>query len=193
MGTDVHAVWQAKKEPTGDYWHVPEGDWEQNRHYFLFAWLAGVRNGYGFAGLPSHDPVVPIAQPRGFPKDFGPVSEDGCHWGKWMGDHTYSWLTADEILAAPRPDLSGTVHRTGVISMDQYRAWDGKEPPDSFSLGVSGPGIVVATSPLVITDKSTHVQVEWQMPAELDYFIDEVNRMRAKHGPTLRLVFGFDS
>jgi hypothetical protein len=67
MGTDVHAVWQAKK---GDKWVDIESTWDQNRHYFLFAWLADVRNGFGFAGIPTHDPIKPISERRGLPDDF---------------------------------------------------------------------------------------------------------------------------
>lgn len=194
MGTDVHAVWQKKDPGLGDkYWDVPEGDWEQSRHYLLFAWLADVRNGYGFAGVPTHDPIVPIAKPRGLPEDFLLDTND-CHWGKWMGDHSHSWLMADEILNAPRPD-NGNCTRTGVISAEQFAKWDGKSAPDSWSGGISGPGVKVAASAAVFKKEKgyTHVTVEWPMEPELDYFIDEVKRMREKHGPTLRLVFGFDS
>jgi hypothetical protein len=58
MGTDVHAVWQAKKDGK---WVDIASKWEQKRHYFLFAWLADVRNGFGFAGVSTHDPIKPIA------------------------------------------------------------------------------------------------------------------------------------
>lgn len=39
------------------------------RNYNLFAILADVHNGYGFAGCDTGDPFVPIAPPRGLPDD----------------------------------------------------------------------------------------------------------------------------
>jgi hypothetical protein len=48
MGTDVHAVFQTK---LGRRWVEVPSAWEQDRHYLLFSWLAGVRNGFGFGGI----------------------------------------------------------------------------------------------------------------------------------------------
>lgn len=127
MGTDIHAVFQ-KRTPTG--WEDVTSTWDQDRHYFLFAWLADVRNGFGFAGVRTHEPIKPIlAERRGLPGDFEVMDEDHpmnrasltSREVKWMdefpddcrtsddrykfsmGDHSYNWLTADEILNAERP------------------------------------------------------------------------------------------
>jgi len=207
MGTDIHAVVQAKKN--GKWVDVPS-NWEQSRHYFLFAWLADVRNGRGFAGVPTHTAITPIAEPRGLPEDFAVVEDDHattldaiCEWRKkymdegekshphvWMGNHSHSWLTADEILAAPQPD---GVLRTGIVDRDFYDKWDGKSEPESWCGGISGSSVVVAESPSEVTPKTTHVRIEWIMPGgELNYFIEEVRRLKALHGE-VRLVFGFDS
>ena len=72
MGTDIHGVFQRHDEATGQ-WHDIPSNYAQDRHYQLFAVLAGVRNGTGFAGVVTGEPVKPIAEPRGYPKDF--VSE----------------------------------------------------------------------------------------------------------------------
>lgn len=204
MGTDVHAVWQAKR---GEQWVDIASEWDQGRHYLLFSWLAGVLNGCGFAGHATYDPVTPIAPPRGLPEDFEggedhPTTleaiharrrewldeEERAHPVMWMGDHSYSWLTADEILAAKRPT---TVHRHGVVPIAFYRAWDGvTPPPNSWSGWVSG--ISVAEKPDDITEATTHVCIEWNEADGLDYFVDEVRRLAAQHGE-VRLVFGFDS
>lgn len=205
MGTDIHGIFQAKKD--GVWIDIPH-KWEQDRHYFLFAWLAGVRNGFGFAGVETHTPLIPINdEPRGLPDDFAMV--DDCHPtdyenfdpGKqkytdksereyWMGDHSHSWLLADEILAA-QPPLAVT--RSGVITKEQYGAWDGRSRPDSYSGGIFGKGIVTS-DPESIGPYTTHVRVHWQQDsaAELAYFIDEVRRLRDEYGD-VRLVFGFDS
>lgn len=117
MGTDIHGVFQRHDKATGQ-WHDVPSNYEQDRHYQLFAVLAGVRNGHGFAGVPTGEAVTPIAEPRGLPDDF--AIEDEAHplatlehmnplsrkWHEddeklevWMGDHSHSWLTGKEILA----------------------------------------------------------------------------------------------
>lgn len=205
MGTDIHGIFQAKKN--GVWVDIPH-KWEQDRHYFLFAWLAGVRNGFGFGGVETHTPLFPISEPRGIPADFAMVDDahptayenfdprrqsyydEDDKSGFWMGDHSYSWLLADEILTA-KPPLAVT--RSGVVTIAQYQAWDGKSRPDSCSGGIWGPGIVTS-DPKSIGPETTHVRIHWQQDSadELAYFVDEVRRLRDEHGD-VRLVFGFDS
>ena len=183
MGTDVHAVWQAKKDGK---WVDVESTWDQDRHYVLFAWLADVRNGYGFAGITTHDPIKPISKPRGTPPDFDAYKYEGdTDDAPWLGDHSFSWLTADEILAAERP---GTIKRSGIVPRAFYDAWDGKKSPEFVERRYL---IVVAKAPDVPAE-ATHVEINWTQPDDgLDYFVNEVSRMKALHGE-VRLVFGFD-
>ena len=84
MGTDIHSVFQRQ---------LPDGSWqdiythyEDNRHYTLFGILAGVR-----------DREHPRFSINGIPKDFT-IEDDGTHNNKWMGDHTFSHLTGEELL-----------------------------------------------------------------------------------------------
>lgn len=205
MGCDVHGIWQTKRDGK---WVDVESTWDQDRHYFLFSWLADVRNGHGFAGIPTYTPIKPIAQPRGYPADFEveddshPVAdkavmgrradygEPGEAPAMWMGDHTHSWLTADEILATPAPDK---VWRTGVIERATFEAWDGHTPPAEWSGGISGRDIRVAEAPTDVEENTTHVRIYWIQPGDtLKYFTDEVRRLKDAHGE-VRLVFGFDS
>ena len=206
MGTDVHAVWQAKKDGK---WVDTPSTWEQRRHYFLFAWLADVRNGFGFAAVPTHDPITPIvAERRGIPDDFEGYDDhpttvecldkdeqewltpdERAHPVKWMGDHSHHWLTADEILSAERP---GTTRKNGVLTLEEYNAWDKVSPPPSWFGGVMGGG-TVTSAPSEIGPQTTHVEVTWIKQEDgLDYFVDEVRRLKELHGEVL-LVFGFDS
>lgn len=207
MGCDIHAVFQAK---TPEGWKDVPSTWDQDRHYFLFSWLAGVRNGHGFAGVPTYTPVKPIAEPRGLPEDFDhddtdhPTTLDAICPRRaeymddeekakpcvWMGDHSHSWLTLDEILSTPTPDR---VWRTGIVPRAFFDAWDGHTPPEEWSGGISGGGVVVAESPLEVEERTTHVRIYWLQPGDsLAYFTDEVKRIKAEHGDA-RLVFGFDS
>lgn len=212
MGTDIHGIFQRKTD-TG--WEDVQSNYNQERHYALFAWLGNVRNGFGFAGTPTHDRIEPLSDCRGFPEDF--IVEDGedhqiscnamrggrakyyeqedadpsddSHLKMWMGDHSHSWLLDDEILNAKPPRIL----RTGIVTVEFFRGWDGESSPDSWCGGVSGPGVVVS-SPSDVTEKTSHVQVEWfeDTSKSYAYFIDEVRRLKKEYGQ-VRFVFGFDS
>lgn len=113
MGTDIHGVFQ-RRTPEGG-WQDVETRYDFNRYYYwLFAILADVRNGIGFAGVKTGEPVVPISEPRRIPDDF--VCSEGHqrhqmeHEGDdacWcLGEHSFSWLDSKEILAwNDRPEL----------------------------------------------------------------------------------------
>ena len=185
MGTDIHGVFQRQ---TADGWEDVPSKFEENRHYQLFAVLAGVRNGYGFAGVPTGEVVKPISEPRELPADFEVADV-------WMGDHSHSWLTASEMLewAAAAP----IVLKVGIVDRETYAAWDGKSRPTSYCGGIDGDGVVLINNTAVEkaqTPNWTHIRVEWDsdLGEELAYFFDEVRRLQALHGQ-VRFVFGFDS
>lgn len=167
MGCDIHGTFQRK---TQRGWQDVDTEYEFNRHYQLFAVLAGVRNGHGFASISTGDPVTPISEPRGIPDDF---TGD-------LGDHSFSWLTDEEMLAYEFPRVT---HR-GVITREQFQTWDG-EAPSAYCVAVIGPNVVMG---------ETHFQVEWltELKEELAYFFDEVRRLKELYGE-VRFVFGFDS
>lgn len=82
------------------------------RNYDLFAALAGVRNGRGFAGVYTGEPLKPIAEPRGVPDDADPRTV------KYLSDeHTPSWLTLTEILDY---DWDQGKIAGGVVNADLY-------------------------------------------------------------------------
>jgi hypothetical protein len=206
MGTDIHGVFQRKHE--GRWEDVPS-NFEFNRHYFLFSFLGGVRNGFGFAGVKTYDRVQPVAENRGLPKDFEMVGDDHPiksldilpAWRRkyqepndlhvWMGDHSYSWATGEEILAHSL--LLAKTKRVGVVSRAWYDAWDKLTPPESYSGMIMGPGVVVGVDGQDLTG-ATHVQIAWREDdlAQISYFLDEVERLMKEHSE-IRFVFGFDS
>ena len=117
MGTDIHGVFQRLDKTTGQ-WHDVASNYEQDRHYQLFAVLADVRNGYGFAGIPTGEVVTPIAKRRGLPADFAmdgdshPIatlehmdpSRRACAgWCGTRGSGTSRWPTASLPGAANKP------------------------------------------------------------------------------------------
>lgn len=72
-------------------------DWlYDGRSYNLFAILADVRNGYGFAGIPTGDGFVPIADPRGLPEDV--TDEVRAEYKEWDVDaHSASYHTLRQL------------------------------------------------------------------------------------------------
>jgi len=113
MGTDIHGVFQRYDQDRAQ-WRDVSSNYDQDRHYQLFAVLADVRNGIGFAGTATGEAVQPIAERRGLPVDFEirdgymhPLTElahidpsrqiyreAGEALEVWMGDHSYSWLSS---------------------------------------------------------------------------------------------------
>ena len=205
MGTDIHGVFQARK---ADKWIDVPSDYEQNRHYLLFAWLGNVRNGFGFAGCKTHTPITPLSDCRGLPEDFRmdddshPISSieilDPCRrkWHEedeplaiWMGGHSHSYVLGEEVVNATLPQII----QQGVVSRAVFEAWNGKTAPESYCRGAWGPKIKV-DAPNAIDENTTHVTVEWveSTSETLAYFIDEVRRLMNEYGE-IRFVFGFDS
>lgn len=161
MGTDVHASfhYRANNEETGlPEWRFCKHNYEGNRHYHLFSWLADVRNGYGFAGVPTGDAIKPLAEPRGLPEDciFWPEPTTKYNYrspewslyynngGEDYGDHSFTWLTADEILAGI-PEITGRT-KVGVIPLSQFIKWDKVSEPDGYSGGIMGKHYVTLPS-----------------------------------------------
>lgn len=124
-------------------------DWQENefqtdpstsRDYDWFAVLADVRNGRGFAGIPTGDGFAVIAEPRGVP-------DDACEEWKeevkqWSGDmHSQSFLYVEDF---ENFDWSQTTKKSGVISLQEYELIRGEnKAPDTWCGMTSGPGIVV--------------------------------------------------
>ena len=216
MGTDIHGVFQRHD---GARWRDVASLYEQARHYQLFAVLAGARNGKGFAGIAIGEVVTPIAEPRGLPPEFEvwkhndhPIQtleqmdplkrkyrekylEVTAPMEVWMGDHSHSWLTGNEMLAWI--ESAPEVVKTGILDRKDYEAWDGVTPPESYCGGISGRDVAQINDSAIEKEQRpewTHIRCCWQsnLRAELGYFFDEVARLVAEHGD-IRFVFGFDS
>lgn len=199
MGTDIHGRLQLRTSPTSPY--RDEGVIETERNYRVFALLAGVRNGTGFAGVRTHTPITPISEPRGIPGDLiDDVDGDDMltlrNWmgepitgeGYWLGDHSHSWLSLKEIVEWD--GWNKTLKTCGYVKKDEWaRCIVENDTPNEWCGGVSG-------------DTSSYEYHEWENPfstqaslfkAWLDYVWMKYE-WRTKDDPdAVRIVFGFDS
>lgn len=157
MGCDIHPNFEKRvtREDGTKVWEkILDHKYEGNRHYFLFGWLANVRNGYGFAGCDTGDGIKPLAMPRGLPEDIAvsepvpPYSDDMEYkspeyqlWSDWYenndyGEHSQSWLTGEESMEGLK--TVGGTRKRGMISLMEYAAWDKVSQPDGWCGDVGG-------------------------------------------------------
>lgn len=205
MGTDIHAVFEVRN--SSGVWEAA-GQPDETRHYRLFAALAGVRNGVGFAGVDTGDAVVPLSPPRGVPdcasseylERAGSMGEDG---------HSHSWLLLAELLAY---DWTRPIVTRGLVPLDTYANWRGFAEglgwaPNSWSSSVFGPGIqhVSRDEADVLIAGGTrdqagriYVRCQWEQPfcvasggAEWSRFIAPM--LRKGTPESVRVVFFFDN
>lgn len=170
MGTDIHMAcevrrngkWELVKDKVfKNSWYVPDSKYSfqqdeftyipyDSRCYNLFAILANVRNGLGFAGIKIGEPFNPISTPKGYPddmceelnRDVNNEYEEGAFDNRptLSGDHSGSWLTLKELLDY---DWEQTHRDYGCVNEDTYRDYIMKGiHPESWSGNVSGPSIV---------------------------------------------------
>lgn len=130
--SDEYLRWQ----PGGDEDYQPQVPDPENRSYLTFAFLANVRNGRGFAGIKTHEPITPQFPRRGIPEDTSMSDKE------WIGDHSFTYATLDELRAAPWEETG--IESEGVIHATQYRQFVEKGRPVGMYAGnVSGRGTKV--------------------------------------------------
>lgn len=176
------------------------------RNYDLFAILANVRNGVGFAGVDMGDGFNPIDEPRGVPTNasdfYRKKVEDYGSDG-----HSHSWMTLEDF---DEYDWEQTTTHRGMVDMNEYKVFKEKGKPNGYSGGVSG-GIVKMISNEKMdelikegkTDDEKHhyyTQVEWKetyRESVGEAFFKVIEQMREiKKEPevlAVRLVYYFDN
>lgn len=215
MGTDINYIFQNKVEDENgqvkwetldldtelhcndDYSEFWNGEYYIPRNYTLFAILAGVRNGYGFAGVYRHEPIQPISECRGLP--------DGMDsWGDYdLGYHDFTWLLGSEILewfGSKRHVLS-----RGIIDVDCYDEWrdGGRGEPSCYSAMVGGEFYDESDPNNISWFMVRHfrqykdikfVRVEWKedLDESLNHFKNMICKLVDEYGE-IRMVMGFDS
>lgn len=158
MGCDIHLYAEKRVNGvwvTADEWReVPK--WEEahmerinsfygDRNYDLFAILADVRNGHGFAGVKTGEGFVPISDPRGIPEDCSPEYRREVE--SWGGDgHSHSWVTLEDIF---RYDWTQTTQKQGWVNFENWARWKVYGSPREWSGAISGRSV------------SRHTEEDW--------------------------------
>lgn len=211
MGTDIHGGF-IKLNKDGTKQPI-KTNWEMDRDYTLFAILAGVRNGYGFAGCYRHEPVAPIAEGRGLPAWLSVCEDDNespdvyNKWekdtlGDWIGDHSYTYMTLDEILSWE--GWKEHILRGGVVDIDHYKETVAtKVEPKHWCGDIVGDRIKIHqwdNKNPTIPEDATHVRCQWvsarTLGEDYSWFLDEIKRIKEEHSSEdseIYLVVGFDS
>jgi len=232
MGCDIHMILEVKPakatqfemvgemERDGDY--ISPADRYSGRNYNLFAVLADVRNGSGFAGCDTGDRIEPIAQPRGVPDDASPEYQAWVkQWG--VDGHSHSYHTLAQLL-----DYDWTLAKVsrGFLDLAAYDRWRGYNEkngnsPDSYCGDVSGGKTTKITRDTAdeildlaprdyhgrqdwLKDESRahiYVQCEWTQPSaktvgnEFWYSVlAPLLKLAKEHGPdNVRAIFFFDN
>lgn len=137
------------------------------RNYTLFAALSDVRNGFGFAGVPTGKPIPPsVAAGRGLPADLARHFDEDRYRERaldgepvetlpeklsnaelaeelWIfGEHSQGWITLEEILAY---DWDHETTHFGLVAAAEYRRCFESEfelEPRSWCGDISGGNVV---------------------------------------------------
>jgi len=186
--------------------------WYSGRNYDLFAILANVRNGRGFAGGDTGDGFKTMTSgQRGLPRDFE-VDEYLQNQDNPEHRHSHNWVSLKEVLDFPWKDLE-TKHR-GYVGEWEFKAWlekGGTGGPNSWSGGVGGPGvrhvdvatmmgIVKGTIPREEGEEiSYYCQLEWgetyweSCRLFCETTLPALEKLADSAPEDVRLVFWFDS
>jgi hypothetical protein len=172
MGSDIHLRLEVMRDGAWTGVPIERPDWRENgdtrpdpegRNYSVFALLADVRNGSGFAGCKIFDPIeAPLAW-RGLPDGVDPEGSP------WLGEHSFTWATVAELKAL---DWDMVFHEYGVLSALEYNEWlaSGDTAPQSWSGDVDGPGVRKISAESLRADRAPddrnlYIRAEWDRRA----------------------------
>lgn len=153
MGCDIHLYVERLEngkwifcdtwETEDGYTSVPyEKQFYNGRNYNLFAILADVRNGRGFAGVETGTGFHPIHDLRGIPENASPEVQAVAD--QWDTDgHSRSWATVEELMAfdwTQKTTLIGWLDGWSFAEWENWKRGRG-ESPKEWCGGVSGGSI----------------------------------------------------
>lgn len=196
-------------KPEGSYeWQHEQYDSnpDSNRNYDWFAILAGVRNGYGFAGVKTGQGFKVIVEPRGVPEDATPDWKEIVEG--WDCDmHSHSWVTLEDF---EKFDFNLVTMKTGVVPIGEYQRLRGTTlAPEIWSGGIMGSNIVTISQEKAdehLSNKPDHeligmqvyVQYEWPiiynewLDTKIKNWVEPLKYLSTKY-KSVRIVFGFDN
>lgn len=230
MGCDIH-LFVEHRDRNGRWWKCKDGfksdmfeeDSEYfsqsrfsdgdspygSRNYTVFAYLADVRNGYGFAGCDTGDAITPISEPRGLPDDVSlSIQEESDSWGE--DGHSHSYFTLGELRKAFEDSKNIMLIQRGWVSKSEYEDFKANGEPNSWCGGVSGGDIKHISNEEMerkikennASDKiNYYTQIEWKKPLSevVKYFFEHVISQLEKwdyddrEDDEIRIVFWFDN
>ena len=155
MGTDIHlgleqftgSEWLPvnREDWLTDFWDFDQDSEEykkareenpRNRDYGVFGFLAGVRNGFGFAGHKRNDPFDPLFANRGIPDDTS--FRFNSHEDFWLcpEDHSHTYFSLKEAMKA---DWGIAVRHYGYTPLLLWKEWkdSGADTPSMWCLSGS--------------------------------------------------------
>lgn len=235
MGCDIHlyvekrvdgqwrSVEEWKQEYEGEGLSVPyDSRFYTRRNYDLFAILADVGNGFGFAGVDTGDGFRPISSPKGLPEDVSTLlREESERWG--CDGHSHSFFTVAELLAY---DWTQVVTQRGTVSAVQFEEWERMkqwhpEPKgwcgdiaggrivkvheaemrtrvkEIMGDGGFGPEYQARIERLKVEMADVYAQVQWQLPYAAtcqDFWFQTIPRLlQVGSQEDVRVVFWFDN
>lgn len=192
-----------------------------HRSYTLFGVLAGVR----------HDDVPRIDDPRGVPDDISFELAVACSLdlpaaanedeaiessrlrlqshdddnGEWLGDHSFSWLTVEELLGFDwNQPIEGGESCSGWVKAEEFIRWRECGRPSSWCKSVGGGAVRHVEhdemARLIGAGKAnehTYTFVKWGATLAThigDWWLKKLELLRSLGDPrNVRVVFGFDS
>ena len=149
MGTDIHLATEVRVEGIWSYypsmlrWDDEGFNYDNDpscRQYSLFALLADVRNGFGFAGIVTHTPLEPLFPGRGLPEDRDTTTyNEADENAPWLGEHSFTWADFYELKEVNWDDTY--IVTTGVVLAARAKLMKDGEQPEEYSTSVMGQGI----------------------------------------------------
>lgn len=173
MGCDIHlyvekrvnGAWKAQgdfeREVEDGESYLVGGKGYSDRNYNLFAILADVRNGRGFAGIKTGEGFNPISHPRGLPDDVtAEVKEISDRWD--CDGHSHSYFTLRDLLDY---DWTQTTGLQGWCNMEEFLPWaacgNKFKSPRGYCGGVSGGAVVHLTDEEAATLVEHFRELNW--------------------------------
>jgi hypothetical protein len=218
MGCDIHSVAEVKVGESKygeEFWEKAKCQFNSGydnkavdepiyqRNYDLFAILADVRNGCGFAGVKTGSGFEPITNPRGIPEDACTVIKAMC-WDYGSDGHSHSHITLKELLEY---DWKGqkTLHQ-GYVSLEVYKQFKETGNPYPYSGGVGGRSVIhvdndemdkLIKNDSFVEGKQYYTLIEWEATYydSCKHFVDITIPELEKLGKPedVRIVFFFDN